>query len=277
LDRVPNLVAMVSMNSRHFEGSHAGKVAHVWLGFWIIKVVATTLGETGGDALSMPPIELGYQTATAIFLAFFAVTLVGQVAAKKYHPALYWAVIVATTTLGTTTADWVTRDLHAFGLEGLGYSRASLAIFVLLILVLAVWKLATGSIAVNRITTKKSEVFYWIAILVSNTLGTALGDWLSDSESVGFGGGALLFGATIAVIGALYLFTQISRPILFWSAFILTRPLGATLGDLVTKPNAQGGLNLSRPVSSLIILALMIPMIYFWSRSPETPEPAATT
>lgn len=255
-------------------GAIAGKVAAVTVGFWIIKIIATTLGETGGDALSMPPIELGYQIATYIFLAFFAVTVTAQVFAKRYHPALYWAVIVATTTLGTTTADWLTRDVHAFGMVGLGYGRTSLALFIGLLVVLAVWWIATGSIAISRITTKKAEVFYWVAILVSNTLGTALGDWLADTNDVGFEKGALVFAIALAIIGALYLFTKLSRPVLFWSAFILTRPLGATVGDIITKPFAKGGFNLSRPVSSLVILAAMIPLVYFLSRQAESPHQA---
>jgi uncharacterized membrane-anchored protein len=255
-------------------GAIAGKVAAITVGFWIIKIIATTLGETGGDALSMPPIELGYQIATYIFLAFFVVTVSAQVIAKHYHPALYWAVIVATTTLGTTTADWLTRDVHAFGLVGLGYGRTSLALFIGLLAVLLIWRLVTGSIAVSRITTKKAEVFYWVAILVSNTLGTALGDWLADTNDVGFEKGAVVFATAIAIVGALYLFTKISRPILFWSAFILTRPLGATLGDIITKPFAKGGFNLSRPVSSIVILVAMIPLVYFLSRQAEKPHEA---
>jgi uncharacterized membrane-anchored protein len=253
-------------------GAMAGKVARVTVAFWLIKIIATTLGETGGDALSMPPIELGYLVATGIFLAFFVFTVTGQVLAKRYHPALYWAVIVATTTLGTTTADWLTRDLKLFGNEGPYYGPTALVLFIALILVLIAWHFATGSISVSRITTKKSESFYWFAILVSNTLGTALGDWLADTNDFGFEKGAAVFGAAIAIVGALYLFTKISRPVLFWAAFILTRPLGATLGDIITKPFAKGGFNLSRPVSSLVILALMIPLVYFFSRSSESPQ-----
>lgn len=249
----------------------AGKVARVTLAFWIIKIVATTLGETGGDALSMPPINLGYDIATAIFLAFFVVTVIAQVAAKKYHPALYWSVIVATTTLGTTVADKLTREVLGTE-ENAAYGLAALALFVGLVVVLIGWHFATGSISINKITTKKSEVFYWLAILVSNTLGTALGDWLADTSGFGFERGALVFGGAIAVIGGLYLFTKLSRPILFWSAFILTRPLGATVGDLITKPFKDGGLNLSRPGASVVILLAMIPLIAFWARKPETPE-----
>lgn len=254
-------------------GAIAGKVAEVTFAFWIIKIIATTLGETGGDALSMPPIELGYSVATAIFLAFFAVTVTAQVIAKRYHPLLFWSVIVATTTLGTTTADWLTRDLKFFGTEGPYYGATGLVLFGALLAVLVTWKLVTGSISVAQITSKKAEVFYWLAILVSNTLGTALGDWVADTNGVGFAGGSILFGGILLFIGALALWTKISRPILFWAAFILTRPLGATLGDIVTKPHEAGGLNLSRVTSSLAILALMVPLVYLFSRKAEVVEP----
>lgn len=254
-------------------GALAGKVARVGLAFWVIKIIATTLGETGGDALSMPPINLGYSVATAIFLAFFVVTVVGQIAAKRYHPALYWSVIVATTTLGTTVSDKLTREV--FGTHtNEAYGPTALALFIALTLVLIAWHFVTGSISINRITTKKSEAFYWTAILVSNTLGTALGDWTASNlgEANGFELGALIFGGAIVVVGLLYLFTKISRPLLFWAAFILTRPLGATLGDIITKPHQQGGLDLSRPVSALVILAVMVPLVAFWSRESEQPE-----
>lgn len=264
---------MASAETGHASAAIAGKVAKVTVAFWIIKIIATTLGETGGDALSMPPIDLGYLVATSIFLAFFVVTVTAQIAIKRYNPFLYWSVIVATTTLGTTTADWLTRDLKFFGSEGPYYGATALVLFISLVVVLVIWRFATGSIAISRITTKKAEAFYWVAILVSNTLGTALGDWLADTNEVGFEKGALVFAGALAIIGGLYLFTKISRPILFWSAFILTRPLGATLGDIVTKPHSKGGLDLSRPVSSLVILAAMIPLIIFLSREPEHPEP----
>ncbi|HXH60508.1 MAG TPA: hypothetical protein VNI20_04050 [Fimbriimonadaceae bacterium] len=250
----------------------AGKVAQVTVMFWVIKIIATTLGETGGDALSMPPIELGYAMATYIYLAFFVVTVTAQVNAKKYHQFLYWAVIVATTTLGTTTADWMTRTMHLFGSSGPYYGATALSLFIILMLVLLAWHLATGSVSVSHITTKKSESFYWVAILVSNTLGTALGDWLADTNGVGFEKGALVFGGAILVVGGLYLFTKLSRPALFWAAFILTRPLGATLGDILTKKHGQGGLDLSRPVSSLVILAALVPLIFLFSKLPESPQ-----
>lgn len=254
-------------------GAMAGKVAKVTVGFWAIKIIATTLGETGGDALSMPPISLGYSVATGIFLAFFLVTVVGQIAAKRYHPALFWAVIVATTTLGTTVSDKLTREV--FGThDAEAYGPTSLSLFISLVVVLALWHVVTGSISVSKITTKKSEVFYWLAILVSNTLGTALGDWTADrlGENNGFELGALIFGGALLGIGGLYLFTKVSRPVLFWAAFILTRPLGATLGDILTKPFRQGGLNLSRPMCAVILLVLMVPLVALWSRESETPQ-----
>ncbi|MBS1724203.1 MAG: hypothetical protein JSS66_14770 [Armatimonadetes bacterium] len=260
------------MGGNEAHGALAGKVAKVTFAFWIIKIIATTLGETGGDALSMPPIELGYLVATAIFLGFFLVTVVAQVFAKRYHPFLFWAVIVATTTLGTTTADWLTRDLEFFGTEGPYYGATALVLFASLMVVLVLWRVTTGSISVSRITSKKAEGFYWAAILVSNTLGTALGDWVADTQGIGFAGGAMLFGAALLVIGALALFTKISRPILFWAAFILTRPLGATLGDILTKPLDHGGLNLSRVTSSIVIAVVMIPLIALFSRSAEGSE-----
>lgn len=264
---------MATSSTQETHGAIAGKVARVSVAFWAIKIIATTLGETGGDALSMPPINLGYSAATAIFLAFFVVTVTGQIFAKRYHTALYWAVIVATTTLGTTVSDKLTREV--FGThEAEAYGPTAAALFLALVLVLVLWRLVTGSIAISSIASKKSEAFYWVAILVSNTLGTALGDWTADrfGEANGFEIGALIFGGTIAIVGALYLFTKVSRPILFWSAFILTRPLGATVGDIITKPRQQGGLDLSRPVSSLVILALMVPLVAFLAKEPERPS-----
>lgn len=256
----------------------AGKVAAVTIGFWIVKIVATTLGETGGDALSMPPINLGYSVATWIFLAFFVVSLGAQLAVRRYYPALYWAVIISTTTLGTTVADKLTREV--FGThEAEAYGPTALSLFIALIVVLVVWRVATGSISIASITTRKSEAFYWLAILVSNTLGTALGDWLADADykgqPIGFENGALVFGATLLVVGGLYMFTKVSRPVLFWAAFILTRPLGATLGDLLTKPKDSGGLDLSRPVCSLVILAAIVPLIWMLARRAENEASAA--
>lgn len=226
------------------------KVPEVVLGFWIIKIAATTLGETGGDALSMS-MNLGYATSTIIFFMLFAMAVGAQIRARHFHRFLYWAVIVATTLTGTTMADFADRSL------GIGYLGGSLILFGLVIAVLAVWRMAIGSVSVNVITEPKVEAFYWATILFSNTLGTALGDWVADSGP-GYEGGALIFAGGIAIVALLYFFTKTSRTTLFWSAFILTRPLGATLGDLLTKPLASGGLNLSRYSSSAVIACFMI-------------------
>lgn len=230
------------------------KVPQISVAFWIVKILATTVGETGGDALSMT-LNLGYAVSTAIFFAFFCVALAAQVATNRYHPFVYWAVVVATTTVGTTTSDYLDRT------AGLGYVASSIMELGLVIVVLVTWRLSTGSIAVDRITTRKNEIFYWITILVSNTLGTALGDFAATSTGLGFGGGALVFAALLAVIASVYFFTPISRPVLFWAAYVLTRPLGATVGDVLTKPLSEGGFNLGRIGSSVVILAAMIVVI----------------
>ena len=235
------------------------KVPQITLAFWIIKICATTLGETGGDALSMT-VNLGYAISTAIFFGFFLATAIAQISSSRYHPFLYWAVIVATTTVGTTTSDYLTRS------AGLGYLKTSLLLFACVLLVLGIWRLSLGTVSVNRITDRKAESFYWLTILVSNTLGTALGDCLADTSGFGYEGGALVFGAALALIAAAYFFTRISHTILFWSAFILTRPLGATLGDMLTKPVDHDGLNLSRITSSVALAAFMIAAILFSSR-----------
>jgi uncharacterized membrane-anchored protein len=231
----------------------SSKVPQVTLVFWIIKIAATTLGETGGDALSMT-FDLGYALSTAIFFVFFAGTVAAQIRARSFHPFLYWAVIVATTTMGTTMADFADRSL------GIGYTGGSLILFALVLLVLGVWWKVEGSVSVNSITSPRVEAFYWVTILFSNTLGTALGDFLADSGP-GYEGGALVFAGMLAVVWALYAFTGISRTLLFWAAFILTRPLGATVGDLLTKPVASGGLDLSRITSSAVIAVFIIACI----------------
>jgi uncharacterized membrane-anchored protein len=236
------------------------KVPQVTLAFWIVKILATTLGETGGDALSMT-LNLGYAISSLIFLGFFAVTLSAQMKAKHYHPVLYWAVVVATTTVGTTTSDYLDRTL------GLGYVKSSIALFCLVIAVLAAWRFTTGAIAVDHITTRGNELFYWVTILVSNTLGTALGDFTASDTGLGFVRGALLFAALIALVAAAHYFAKISGAALFWAAYILTRPLGATLGDTLTKPHADGGLALGRITSSLVIAAAMIILIRVTSLS----------
>jgi uncharacterized membrane-anchored protein len=236
------------------EGQAFSKVPAVTLAFWIVKILATTVGETGGDALSMT-LNLGYVVSTAIFLAFFIVAVIAQVRSSRYHPLFYWLVVVATTTVGTTTSDMFDRTL------GLGYVTSSAIELGLVILVLAAWHVATGSIGVDRITTRRDEIFYWLTILVSNTLGTALGDMTADDLGLGFEKGALLFAALIAVVALLHWFTSIPDSVLFWSAYVLTRPLGATLGDTLTKPLAEGGLNFGRITSSLVIAGAMIILI----------------
>jgi uncharacterized membrane-anchored protein len=232
----------------------SSKVPAVTLAFWAIKILATTLGETGGDAVTMS-MQLGYAVGTLIFLAIFAVAVIAQIRARSFHPFLYWATIVATTTVGTTMADFADRSL------GIGYPGGSSILFVLLMAALGVWRWSAGSVAVDTVATPKIEMFYWGAILFSQTLGTALGDWMADTNGLGYGGGALIFGAGLAVVAAAYFYTGVSRTTLFWCAFILTRPLGATLGDLLDKPLADGGLAFSRYTASAILAALIIALI----------------
>ncbi len=226
------------------------KVPEVAIVFWVIKIAATTLGETGGDALSMS-LNLGYAASTIIFFVLFAVAVGAEIRAKRFHAFLYWGVIVATTLTGTTMADFSDRSL------GIGYPGGSLILFALVIATLTIWRLKTGSISVACITSPKVEMFYWTTILLSNTLGTALGDWVADSGP-GYEGGALIFAGCIGIVALIYFFTGASRAVLFWAAFVLTRPLGATLGDLLTKPVASGGLNLSRYSSSAAIACFMV-------------------
>jgi uncharacterized membrane-anchored protein len=239
--------------------ARASKVPEVALAFWVIKIAATTVGETGGDALSMT-LNLGYAVSTAIFFAFFIVTVTAQIRAKFFHPFLYWAVIVATTTAGTTMADYADRSL------GIGYVGGSLILFAMLMLVLALWRLSAGTVSVDNIASPRVEGFYWVTILFSNTLGTALGDFLADDSGLGYEGGALVFAGVLLLIAVAYFQTRMSRTLLFWLAFILTRPLGATVGDLLTKPVANGGLDLSRISSSLIIAIFIIGCILLTSQ-----------
>jgi uncharacterized membrane-anchored protein len=227
------------------------KVPEVTLVFWIIKILATTLGETGGDAVSMS-MDLGYAVSSLVFIGIFAIAVVAQIAAKRFHPFLYWFVVVATTTAGTTMADFADRSL------GIGYPGGASLLFVLLMASLAVWYWSAGSISVNTVSTPRIETFYWVAILFSQTLGTALGDWMADTNGFGYGGGALVFVGGLVLIAAAYFFTRISRTLLFWAAFILTRPLGATLGDLLDKPLNDGGLAFSRFYASAILAAAII-------------------
>ena len=230
------------------------KVPEVTLGFWVIKVLATTLGETGGDAVTMS-MDLGYAIGSFIFIGIFAAAVVAQISAKAFHPFLYWVTIVATTTLGTTMADFADRSL------GIGYFGGSSILFAGLIASLAVWRWSEGSISVNTVATPRVEMFYWVAILFSQTLGTALGDWMADTNGLGYEGGAVVFAAGLAVVAAAYFYTKISHTLLFWAAFILTRPLGATLGDLLDKPHDHGGLEISRYVASGILAAIIVALI----------------
>src|SRR5690242_3372111 len=216
------------------------KVPQVTLGFWIIKIAATTLGETGGDSVTMT-LNWGYLTGTALFLALLVVLVIAQIRAEKFHPFVYWATIVASTTFGTTMADFATRSL------GIGYTGGSLLLFACLMFLLALWYWSEGTISVNTVSTPRVESFYWAAITFSQTLGTALGDWIADTGGLGYEGGASVFIAGLAVIAALYYWTDASRVGLFWAAFILTRPLGATLGDLLDKPFDHGGFRYEPP------------------------------
>ncbi len=238
------------------------KVPQVTLAFWIIKILATTVGETGGDALSMT-LNLGYAVSSFIFIGLFCITLAVQVKSKRYHPFAYWAVVVATTTVGTTMSDYLDRT------AGLGYVKSSIMLFCGVILVLLVWRRVTGRIEFENITVRKNEVFYWLTILVSNTLGTALGDFVATSAGLGFERGALVFASLIALVAGIYLLTDLPTSILFWAAYVLTRPLGATLGDTLTKPHLEGGFDLSRITSSLIIAALMVVGILLMSRKSQ--------
>jgi uncharacterized membrane-anchored protein len=227
------------------------KIPELTLVFWIIKILATTLGETGGDTVSMS-MDLGYAVSSFIFIGIFVIAVGAQIAVKKFHPFLYWLVMVATTTAGTTMADFADRSL------GIGYPGGASLLFVLLMASLAIWYWSAGSISVNTVSTPKIETFYWVAILFSQTLGTALGDWMADTNGLGYEGGALVFAAGLALIAAVYFLTGISRTLLFWTAFILTRPLGATLGDLLDKPLNNGGLSFNRFYASAILAAIII-------------------
>jgi uncharacterized membrane-anchored protein len=246
------------------------KVPAVTLGFWIIKILATTLGETGGDTVTMT-MDLGYLVGTAIFLALLVVLVAWQIAAKRFHPLLYWATIVASTTAGTTMADFADRSL------GIGYAGGSTLLLACVLASLGAWKLVTGSISVATVHTPRAEIFYWITITFSQTLGTALGDWIADDTPLGYGGGALLFGALIAILALAYWKTRISHVALFWAAFVLTRPLGATVGDFLDKPVAHGGLAFSRPLASAVLAVAILLLIAILpqraGRHPGAPQP----
>jgi uncharacterized membrane-anchored protein len=230
------------------------KVPRATVAFWVVKILATTLGETGGDALSMT-LNLGYAMSTLIFLAFFGFALALQVKSRRYQPVFYWLVVVATTTVGTTASDYFDRTL------GLGYVKSSLILFCAVLAVLALWRRSTGVIAVDHVTTRENETFYWLTILISNTLGTALGDFVATSTGLGFERGALVFAGLIALVALARFLTRTSAAVLFWAAYVLTRPLGATLGDTLTKPTAEGGLNLGRVASSLAMAGAMIVLV----------------
>ena len=227
------------------------KVPEVTLVFWIIKIAATTLGETGGDTVTMT-LNWGYLAGTALFLAALVLLVSLQITAKKFHPFLYWAAIIASTTFGTTMADFADRSL------GIGYTGGSTLLLALLLVTLGLWYWSSGSISVETVSTPKVEMFYWAAITFSQTLGTALGDWMADSTGLGYEGGAVVFGAALAIVAAAYYWTDISRVTLFWAAFILTRPLGATVGDFLDKPVHDGGLALSRPLASAILAIFIL-------------------
>lgn len=233
------------------------KVPEVTLGFWIVKIAATTLGETGGDALSMS-MGLGYLQATLILAAVFLVCVVAQVRATRFRPWLYWSTIVATTTVGTTLADFADRSL------GIGYAGGASLLLGLLLLSLWLWWRTLGTVAVGSVNHGRAEIFYWITIMFSQTLGTALGDWTTDSLGLGFAGGALVFAVLLAAVAAAYFWTDVSRTLLFWSAFILTRPLGAASGDYLDKPLAAGGLALSRYEASAVLLLLIVACLLLW-------------
>ncbi len=227
------------------------KVPEVVLIFWIIKIAATTLGETGGDAVSMS-MNLGYLVGTAIFAVIFIFAVIAQIRAKKFHPFLYWTTIIATTTVGTTLADFADRSL------GIGYTGGASILFVLLMVSLLIWYWSLGSISISTVSSPKVEIFYWVTIMFSQTLGTALGDWAADDAGLGYRGGAIIFGTLLLLVVALYYWTNISRTQLFWAAFILTRPLGAVVGDFLDKPVSAGGLAMSRYSASAVLLVIII-------------------
>jgi uncharacterized membrane-anchored protein len=260
--------------------AEASKVPAVTLGFWLIKILATTLGETGGDVVSMSWLGEsgpdaaqtswnGYLVGSAIFLTIFVLLAAWQIRTRRFHPFLYWATIIASTTAGTTMADFATRSL------GIGYAGGSALLLALLLASLAAWKLSTGTIRVEAVRTPKSEAFYWLTITFSQTLGTALGDWVADTNGLGFGGGALFFGGLLAVLAALYFWTSANRVLLFWAAFILTRPLGATVGDLLDKPLDDGGLAFSRTLASAVLAVAILLLILFLPQRPGSHSPDA--
>jgi uncharacterized membrane-anchored protein len=239
-----------------------GKVPAVTLGFWIIKILATTLGETGGDAVTMS-MDLGYLVGTAIFAAIFAAAVAAQMTSKRFRPFLYWTVIVATTTVGTTLADFLDRSL------GIDYLGGSSILVGLLLASLITWYATLGSVSIESIKNRTAETFYWLTILFSQTLGTALGDWMADSTGLGYRNGALVFAFGIAIVSAAYFWTKASRTLLFWIAFVLTRPLGATVGDFLDKPIDHGGLALSRYTASAVLAVAIAILIWLLPQRAE--------
>lgn len=237
--------------------SSLNKVPELTLIFWVIKILATTLGETAGDALSMS-MNLGYLLSTAVFAVIFLVAVIAQIKATKFHAYLYWATIIATTTVGTTLADYATRSL------GIGYTGGSALLFGLLLASLLVWYKTLGSVSINTLSSPKAEMFYWVTIMFSQTLGTALGDWTADTAGLGYLGAALIFGGLLAIIVGTHLLTTVSKTLLFWAAFIVTRPLGAVVGDFLDKPIAQGGLAFSRYSASIALILVIIACILFF-------------
>ena len=248
------------------------KVPQVTLGFWIVKILATTLGETGGDAVTMSWLGettdeakgTGYLIGTAIFGVIFIAAVLIQIRARKFHPFLYWLTIVATTTVGTTLADYCTRSL------GIGYTGGSAILLILVITSLLIWRRSTGSISIETVKTPKVEVFYWVTIMFSQTLGTALGDWVADTNDTGFLGAAAIFGGLLLVTALFYYFTNISHALLFWIAFVLTRPLGAVVGDFLDKPHPEGGLALSRYTASLALVVVIAALILILPQRPAS-------
>lgn len=245
------------------------KVPAVTLGFWIIKIAATTLGETAGDTVTMT-MNLGYLAGTGIFLSVLVLLVVLQTVAKKFHPFLYWATIVASTTAGTTTADFADRSL------GIGYAGGSSVLLLCVLVLLGLWYWSEGTVSVATVSTPKVEAFYWATITFSQTLGTALGDWMADTSGLGYVGAAVVFAGALAVVTAAYFWTTASRVLLFWTAFILTRPLGATVGDVLDKPVRDGGLALSRPIASAVIAGLMLGCILLIPQRAGTHARSAT-
>ena len=242
------------------------KVPEVTFIFWVIKIAATTLGETGGDSVSMS-MHMGYLVGTIIFAAVFLAAVVAQIKAKRFHPFLYWTTIIATTTVGTTLADFADRSL------GIGYTGGSSLLFVLLMTSLAVWYWSLGTVSVDTVSSAKAEMFYWITIMFSQTLGTALGDWTADTAGLGYEGGAVVFTILLALVVAVYYWTDISRTLLFWAAFILTRPLGAVVGDFLDKPLSAGGLALSRySASAALLVTMVICIVLFQQRAARQPH-----